>query len=371
MLVFFGGLGVGAVLIISAIFILRYFGFFVFGEPIRIGFINSLSGDAGYIGTFAKSAVELAVEEVNKSGGIHGRPLSVLYEDGRCSAKPALEAGRRLINTMKVPAIIGGLCSGETLSFGPLAMEKKVVVISNGSSAPQLSQMGKYFFRNFPSDAHQGKFAAEYAFNDFGAKRAAVIYATNEWGRGLKDVFEKRFSEIGGEIVFSEGIADNAYEYRPILNKIKDLRADVVFMVAYTDTSIIALKQSEEVGLKVRFLGSDGWDDPKVHKEVSGRGEFYYVSPKISATYEFKEKMMGKTGSPDLSMGSANAYDIVFILADALRKAGTNSEKLRDAVADTKYRGVSGYIEFDKNGDLTLPVFSVKKIEAGIAREVN
>ena len=169
--------------------------------PIKIGYIGPLTGDTSSIGTVNKAAIEIAVDEINKAGGINGQPLQVIYEDGQCNATTATNAASKLINLDKVSIIIGGLCSTETAAFGPMAMKNKVIVLSPGSSAPNLNQLGKYFFRSYPSDAFQGKFGAEYAYNEMGARKVAVLYHVSDWGTGIKNVFEVRFKELGGQIV--------------------------------------------------------------------------------------------------------------------------------------------------------------------------
>src|SRR5438552_2110082 len=98
--------------------------------PITIGFIGALTGDAASIGTVDKAAVEVAIGEINNGGGVGGRQLNVIYEDGQCASTPANNAASKLIDVDKVPIIVGGLCSGETAAFAPHAMQSKVVVFS-------------------------------------------------------------------------------------------------------------------------------------------------------------------------------------------------------------------------------------------------
>src|SRR3989344_5758192 len=130
-------------------------------ENIRIGFIGPLSGDVASIGQSVKAAIELGVEEVNQAGGINGQPLEVIYEDGKCGPKDSTDAANKLINIDKVPVIIGGGCSSETLAAAPIAETSKVTLLSYCSSNPKITESGDYIFRTYPSDAFQGKVAAE------------------------------------------------------------------------------------------------------------------------------------------------------------------------------------------------------------------
>jgi branched-chain amino acid transport system substrate-binding protein len=339
-------------------------------EPIKVGFIGPLTGDVSSIGTVNKAAAEIAVEEVNAAGGINGRPLEMIYEDGQCNAKTATNAANKLINMDRVSAIIGGFCSTETAAFGPMAMQNKVVAFSYGSSAPSLSQLGQYFFRSYPSDAFQGKFAAEYAYNTMGARRVAIVYHISEWGTGIKTVFESRFTALGGEVILSEGTPQESRDYRTIMSKVKGQNADLIYMPAYTDGSIVALKQAQELGIKTKFLGADAWSDPKMQREVSGKGDFIFTAPLDVSPEDFRQKVQAKTGGKDVPVGTSNAYDNVKILAKVMQKVGTDTDKIEQELRQTQYDGVSGHIEFDAHGDVTAANYSVSRIQDGTAVKI-
>lgn len=345
------------------------------GQPgetgaITIGFIGPLTGDASSIGTVARTAAEIAVEEINAEGGIDGRLLAMVYEDGQCNAKAATNAANKLINIDKVPVIIGGACSTETAAFVPAAMQSKTVVFSYCSSAPSLSQAGEYFFRSYPSDAFQGKFAAEYIYNTLGARKVAIIYHISEWGTGVKTVFAERFRELGGEILGEEGTPQDGRDYRTQLSKIKGLGADLIYAPMYPEGSTVALKQAQELGITTRFFGADGWGDPKLQSDVSGRGDFWFTEPYSPSVAEFQAKVLARTGGEQVPICVPNAYDNVKIIAQVMREVGTDPAKIQAALGQVQYSGVSGSISFDQNGDLTTGSYVVKRMEGGGAVEV-
>jgi len=340
------------------------------GEPIKIGFIGPLTGELSSIGSVSKAAVELAVEEVNSDGGINGRPIEVIYEDGQCNTKVAISAANKLINIDKVPVIIGGLCSTETSAFGPMAMENEVIVFSYCSTAPKLSELGKYFFRSYPSDSLQGKFSAEYAYNDLGARKIAVLYHISDYGIGIKDVFKQRFEELGGKILIEEGTPQDSRDYRTVLIKLNNLNPDIIFMPTYPDGAVAALKQAQELGITTKFLGGDGWDDPDLQKEVSGRGDFIFTGIVNSSPEDFKNKILAKTGGDQVPVCTSNAYDNMKIIAQVIKKVGLDTNKIQEELHKIKYNGEFGYIEFYPNGDLITANYTVKKIEDGKAIEI-
>ncbi|MEK7063335.1 MAG: ABC transporter substrate-binding protein [Patescibacteria group bacterium] len=337
--------------------------------PIKVGFIGPLTGDVSSIGTVARAAVEVAVDEINAAGGIDGNQLEIIYEDGKCDAAAANSAANKLINIDKVTAIIGGACSGETLSFVQQAMEKKVVTISYCSSVPTLSGVGKYFFRDYPSDAYQGVFMADYAYNKLGARNVSILYHINDAHTSLKDVFTKRFTELGGRIDIVEGTPQEARDYRTQLTKMG--KAAFIYMPTYADGATVALTQAHELGIKATIFSNDAWGDPKMQEAVAGLDRYAYSEAKTPEfPNEFVTKVQEKAGTDSVPACAPQAYDATHILAGALRNAGTNPDKVADALRVTRYDGVSGHIEFDENGDLKGAAYVVKMIQNGTATEV-
>lgn len=337
-------------------------------STIKIGFIEPLTGDASDIGVVNEAAVKEAVAEVNSSGGVNGKQLDVFYEDGQCNAQAAVSAAQKLINVDGVVAIIGGLCSTETSAFGPMAMQAKVIVFSPASSAPSLSSLGKYFFRDYPSDAFAGKFEADYAYKTLGARNVAIMYHVSDYGTGLETVFTQEFESLGGKIVDVEGAPQTATDYRTALSKIKSTNPDLIYAPTYPAGAAQMLTQAAELGIKTEFLGSDAWSDNDLQKTVSGKGTYLFVVPvQTTLPADLQAKILAISGGTEIPIGTANAYDAVKILSMAIGKAGTNPDALADAIRATQYNGISGQIAFDQNGDLTTPAYQVEQIENGSA----
>ncbi|MEK6861104.1 MAG: ABC transporter substrate-binding protein, partial [Nanoarchaeota archaeon] len=116
-------------------------------EPIKIGFVGPLTGENANIGIPIRRGVELALEDINSAGGINGRQLVAIFEDGKCNAKDANTAGLKLIDQDKVIAIVGGTCSSETLAIAPNAESKKIPLISPSATNPKITDAGDYIFR--------------------------------------------------------------------------------------------------------------------------------------------------------------------------------------------------------------------------------
>lgn len=341
---------------------------------VTIGFIGPLTGDTANIGQNAKAAVEIAVDEVNASGGVDGKELRVIYEDGKCDGKSANLAAAKLINVDHAPLILGGACSGETGGFTDLAEQNKRVVLSYCSSAPKITQGGDYIFRDYPSDTFQGKFAAEYAYTRLKKQNAAVFYIQTEWGTGVKDVFVKEFKNLGGTIVLEEGHANTQRDFRTSIAKLKTSNTDIIYFLGNTEDSAAALKQFKENNINLPILGGDVWDDETLIKLSGPAAEGIQYSKVFAPLNDsFKAKMKEKLGKDEITICSPQAYDAVKITTNVLKDAGTDPEKIKNALYRVKsYRGVSNdNISFDQNGDLLSANFEVKEVRNGKSETIS
>jgi branched-chain amino acid transport system substrate-binding protein len=341
--------------------------------PIKIGFIGPLTGGVSSLGQNSKAAVEVALEEINSNGGIDGRLVEVIFEDGKCDGKAGADAASKLINIDKVSVILGGLCSSETSAFANIIETAKVPSLSYCSSAPTITSAGDYVFRNYPSDLFQGVVAADYVKNKLNKSKVAILYTKSDWGNGLADSFEKKFTEIGGTVVAKEGHEQTSRDLRTQLSKIKASNPDLIYFPGYTEQTITGLKQMSEMKISVPVFGGDNWDDPKIYKDSGLASEgIMFTAPKANSTEDFKAKMKVKVGSDDIVVCSPYAYDGLKILSQVIGKVGTDSTAIKDELYKTVFTGgiSSKEISFDQNGDPKSATYSVKVVKNGKAEIV-
>lgn len=331
-------------------------------SPIKLGWLGPLTGDAASIGKDALAAAEIAVGEVNSAGGINGRNLELVVEDGKCNPKDAADAGNKLINIDKVPVIVGGTCSGETMAVAPVAEQNKVVVFSYCSSAPTVTDAGDYIFRSYPSDAFQGKYAAGYVYNTLNKKKVAVLAVLGDWGTGVKNSFVNNFPVLGGEVVFVEDYPQDARDLRTQLTKIKDAKPELLYFIGYTEASIAGLRQAKELGLTMPIFGADAWDDAKIHENDFASGISYVVAAVTSKDTAFIDRLKAKNA--DNTICAPGSYNNVKIVADIMKRVGADSIKIKDELYKVKdYPGVNGAITLDQNGDLATAAYEVKMVK--------
>ncbi len=335
-------------------------------DKIMFGYLGPLTGDVSFIGQQNKAAVELAVEEINNAGGINGKMIHVVYEDGRCSAKDAASAGSKLISINRVDYIIGGACSGETLAVAPLAEANKVIMMSPVSSSPDVTYAGDYIFRDYVNDNDAGRIVAEKMY-EAGHKEVALLFSLNDWAQAISEVFKKEFEALGGTVTFEESFVQGSKDLQSVVTKVKSSGADGVAFFEYTQGAVAFFKQKEELGLDVPVYGADTLNDPEIAEGAGvGFDGTKYVILKDAYSDEFKAKIAAKTGESDVKIGTANSYDAVKILAKAISEVGDDTTKVKEWLYNMPlYDGESGSVAFDENGDLADAEFSLWEVQNG------
>ena len=334
--------------------------------PIKIGWIGPLTGDGATLGQNAKDAVSLAVKEINDSGGINGRQIQVIYEDGKCTGANASGAASKLINIDKVTMILGGACSGETSAFVNMARQSNMPVLSYCSSAPSLTGSG--IFRLVPSDSHAGSYTAEYIFNTLKIKKVAAMYEQTDYTQGIHDVFVAEFKKLGGTISNDESFNKDVRDFKTQLAKIKDANPDLIYFLAYAEQTIPALKQIHDMDIKAKLFGADAWSDPSIpEKSGTAANGITFLGLAAHNNKDFMAKMASSTGSVTIGECSAPAYDGMKIIAQVLKTAGTDPDAIKKAMSEVDYKGGAAYyeIKFDSNGDLIGSHYMVTQIKDG------
>lgn len=344
-------------------------------EPIKLGFIGPLSGDAVSYGAPMKNAVALAVDEINNAGGIYGKSIEMIYEDGKCKGKDAANSASKLIHADNVKFIIGGICSSETLGAAPIAEENKVILFSTGSGSPAVTSAGDYVFRNFPSDASSGTKIAEFAvYNNF--HKVAVLAEETDAAKGIQEVFKKRFLELGGDLVGDESFKSESRDLRTQITKIKSVSPDAVFLLPQTPaTAAIGLRQFKELGITFQILSHEMVNSDLARSLAEGvvyaEANFDEKTPLAQAYFKAYKEKYGNLDSSLPPVYLTTSYDAVYIFKELLEKYGEDSEKIKQGLYGIKNRqGAAGVLTIDENGDAVLE-YVVKTIKDGKAVDVD
>jgi branched-chain amino acid transport system substrate-binding protein len=329
------------------------------GSTIKIGVYADLTGQTSAFGQSTKNGAELAVEEINSAGGVGGKKLEIVIEDDQGRPEQAKTVVSKLVNQDKVQVLLGEATSTNSLAAAPVAQEAHIPMISHGSTNEQVTQVGDYIFRICFIDSFQGAVMAKFAANNLKAKTAAIIGDVNStYSKGLTAVFEQEFTKAGGSIVSRQSYTQNDPDFKGQLTTIRATSPDVIYIPGYYGQVGIIVRQARELGMNMPLLGGDGWDAPEIWKLGGSALKNTYISNHYSSdnpaaeVQNFVKTYKAKYGTEPDSM-AVLAYDATKFLADAIKRAGgTDSQKLRDAIAQTKdFPGITGKISINDKRD--------------------
>ncbi len=352
-----------------------------FEGEVVLGAVLPLSGKAAAQGLAAQKAIQFAADQINQQGGMGGKKLVVSFEDGACAAPTAAAAATRLIDTKGIQAIIGGGCSEESIGLGPVVREKKVVALAPFSATPFVTtDAGPSTYRLYPSPALAGKAAARYALNEFQAKTAALLYEDTSYARGLTTAFTDHFTQFGGKVVMDEAYQKGLLQFRSQAAQVKNVAADVVYIVPESASSGVAIVQAlQGQGIKSRILTNDvlldaatAQSQPALLEGVVGFAPTVDLQgPALKAFSLAYQEALGE--SLAFPFEQATAYSLVYLLKDLMEAQGTAGEQLKaglDALKGWTGGALSG-VGLDGSGNLVWKLFNVNTAREGAVTTVD
>lgn len=336
-------------------------GFKVEGNEILIGLVASQNGALRPWGQDAEFGARLAIEEVNKAGGINGKQVRLLVQDSNSDAVQGKSAAEKLMGS-KVVGLLGEVASGITKQMADVAFETGVPLIAIGATNPDITKGRANVFRVCYTDDLQGPVMAKFAFEELKLRRVAIMTDQSQpYSVGLSKTFGESFKRMGGEIVDEQIYKSGDTQFSSQLTNLKAKTPDGVFLSGYFTEVGPIVKQAVQAGMdNVKFLGGDGWDSKEI-LNTGGEaivGSFFCnhynnldTRPQVPA---FLAKWKAKYGSePGTTMG-ALAYDAAMLMVDALKRAESmDSRGLIAALEATEgFAAVSGDITLKgMNGD--------------------
>nr|WP_295970955.1 ABC transporter substrate-binding protein [uncultured Bacillus sp.] len=315
-------------------------------DSVKIGVNLELSGNVASYGQGIKEGLELAVDEINKEG-INGKKIKLIVIDNKSDAAESTSVALKLISQENVSAIIGASTSTNTIAQVQIAQKNKIPIIAPPATSPDITykdgKLNDYIFRTCFIDPYQGKISAQYAANELGLKKAAILIdSSSDYSKGLSESFIESLKENGGEVIAKEAYVQKETDFRATLTKIKGKKPEVVYVPGYYEEVGLILKQAKEIGLDVPFIGGDGWDSPKL-VEIAGadavNNVFFTNHYSSSDTDEKVQKFVQSFKEEyDKTPDAFNAlgYDTGYLLADAIKRAGDVPEKIKQALEETK-----------------------------------
>jgi branched-chain amino acid transport system substrate-binding protein len=328
------------------------------GATIKIGMCAPVTGPAAESGGYAVKGAKLALDAVNKAGGILGKQAELIVEDDQTTNPGIVLAFSKLASQPDVVAFLGSIRSTQVHAMAPdvLKLGKPVMI---GGTDPNLTHMGnQWFFRFRPNDSYSGRVIADYGVKTLGKKKWAVLHSTDAFGTAGGKALTDALGKLGAPPVLDQGYANQSQDFTPVVLAIKQSGADILgsYFTFENDLGIFA-RQLRQLGVNIPWIGSPS---------ITNITALKLAGPALYGTFgvaDYAEdssdasKAFGKIYRDAVKVAPDNQsswpYDAVTVLSAAINKAGsTDPAKVREAILSIKkFPGAEGEYNFDQNGD--------------------
>lgn len=307
-------------------------------DTILIGGFGPITGPAAWIGLGSRDGINLAVKEINSSGGIQGRKLKLIFEDDAASPSRALAAVKKLADQDKVFMLFSGAGSNSTSGVIDFVKERKIPMIVSIASAPGVTKpFNKYLFRGGTTEvARYGEVYAEFVADGLQASKIGILSGSDEYPKNEADSITKYLKlwfNIDPVIRAEFKVGDK--DFTPQLLEIKKVNPEVVAIFGHPPEASIILRQARELGLEQTFFGGAATVDPATPLNARSAAEGFtgtfllpiYLDSKDSDMVKFREAY--KKEYPNQPSGRPNwcdvmAYTDTYVIAEGMKKAGKN-----------------------------------------------
>ncbi len=349
-------------------------------ETIKIGAIFSVTGPASFLGAPEAKTAQMMVDEINNNGGINGKSLKLIIKDSAGNPEKAISFAKQLIEEDKVFAIIGPSTSGETMKIKTICEDGKTILISCAAAEVIVNPVAKYVFKSPQKDSH----AAQRIFNVMkkkGITRIGIVSSNDGYGIAGKEQLEKIAPAQGITVLISEVYDKKATDLTGVLTKLKAKNVQAVVNWSIVPAQSIIAKNMKQLNINVPLFQSHGFGNIKYVKEAGAAAEGIIFPcgrlliaealpenhPQKTLLMKYKKDYESKYGE-DASTFGGHAYDAMLILVEAIKKAGSDKEKVRDTIETMKgLAGTGGVFNFspqDHNG-LDINAFDMLTVKDG------
>ena len=325
------------------------------GDTIKIGGGFALTGDESALDLPAANGAKLAVKEINAAGGVLGKQIDFIVHDSQYKMDVTAQTAKQFVEQDKVPLMIGYTDTDSVLASGPTFQSAKIPFITVGATSPKIpSQVGDMMFLACFGDNVQAAVGAEYSFDKFG-KNAYFLWDKGvEYTTLLGKYFKDRFTELGGTIALEDSYDDKATDFSAQITKIKALSTppDFYYVAAMPYNVGPLVKQFRDAGITGPVVGGDGYDTPDLISVAGAAADntFFTTHALMDATggtdgiKKFMAAYKTEYGHDPENAFAALGYDTVYLLADAIKRAGgTESAAVKTALEGTKsLKGITG-----------------------------
>ncbi len=339
---------------------------------IKIGFQAPLTGFAATDGKSAEIAAQMAIEEINNSGGVIGEKLYLIVYDDQAKSDQAIFTANKLIGEDGVKLVVNGSYSASGRAAAPIFQNAGVTTIVAYGVHPDITLAGDHIFRLVHLGPPQGRATALFVAKDLKLKDVSTITMDNDYGQATMDGFLEASPKYGIKVINKYSYSLKDRQFGSIVASVKRDNPDGIYATGYFFTAGPLVAQLRAAGIKAPIIGSQAFDSQKFIEIAGPAAEGTYIVDSLdrdrndAALQKFFAEFTKRAGYPPESVASV-VYSAVKLMADGIKRAGSaDPTKVKDALADTKdFPMLEGtLIGFNSLHEVIMPM-SVNVIEDG------
>lgn len=338
---------------------------------IVIGLMAPLTGPVAAYGEQVKNGAEVAVEEINKAGGILGETVVLKLADDAGEPKQGVSAANQLVGD-GVRFVVGPVTSGVAIPASDVLAENGVLMVTPTATAPDLTNRGlTTVLRTCGRDDQQAEVAANYVLANFKDKKVGIINDKGQYGKGLADAFKKTLNEGGVTEVFNDALTPGDRDFSALTTRLKSENVEVVYFGGYHPEGGLLARQLADLGVKATIIGGDGLSNSEFASigGDSANGSIFTNASDALKNPDSKaaaDALAAKNIPPEAF--TLNAYAAVEVIKAGIEKAGSAEDAAAVAAALKTGEPIAtaiGKVTYGETGDLTSQSFSLFKWEGG------
>ena len=327
-------------------------------ETLKIGMVLPVTGPAAAVGGYALAGAKIALDRVNKSGGVLGKQLELVTEDDQTTNPGAVLAFSKLAAQPDIVAFLGPVRSTQNHAIANDIL-KTAKPFCFGGTDPALTKMGNPWMIRFrPNDTYSGRVIASYGVETLGKKNWALVHSTDAFGTSGNNLLAAAIDKLGGKVAIDQGYPNQSQDFTPVVLAIKSSGADVIgSYFTYENDQAIFARQAKQLGLTIPWVGSATTVAAAALKLAGPAlwGTYAVTDYAADSSPEAKEfaKLYAAVSSARPTFRARGPMTRSAVLSIGINKAGsTDPQKIRDAMLSIKgYKGAEGEYNFDQFGD--------------------
>ncbi len=338
-------------------------------NEIKVGFIGPLTGDFSIIGIENLRGIQLAAEEINANGGIHGKKIRLVVEDDQYLPANTVKAFEKTTSVDDIDYIMTVSYSG-FLSIAPRADDRKIIVVDSLETSKEIANAGDYVFGIGIYDEGIGYTLAEFVRNNIQSEKAGIIFYNGDAFPFLvKDAFVERFEQLDGKVVSVQEYGSETKDFRSHLEKIKSSGAQAIVVIGY-DEAGFAVRQAREFGMNATILAIDTTLSEGFRKNAGEAYEGIYFtsweSDDKAAEQAFVRSYQSRYAEePQQILFVVTGYDAMRVLAKSMENSDSTDQVKANLYALRGFEGISGSLTMSEDGIVRTIEEKMYRIENG------